>query len=67
MLVSDSRIVAKRLGYKPYLSKGGFDTLKITAEGDLDSNYDWKAYEDSVNDNYENGQLLVTEDKQRLL
>jgi len=44
-------IVAKSLGYKPYLSKGDFDTVKITAEGDLDSNYDWKAYEESLNDN----------------
>ena len=44
-------IVAKRLGYKPYLSKGDFDTVKITAEGDLDSNYDWKAHEESLNDN----------------
>ena len=39
------------MGYKPYLSKGDFDTVKITAEGDLDSNYDWKAYEESLNDN----------------
>jgi hypothetical protein len=44
-------IVAKSLGYKPYLSKGDFDTVRITAEGDLDSNYDWKAYEESLNDN----------------
>jgi hypothetical protein len=44
-------IVAKSLGYKPYLSKGDFDTVKITAEGDLDSNHDWKAYEESINDN----------------
>jgi hypothetical protein len=44
-------IVAKSLGYKPYLSKGDFDTVKITAEGDLDSNHDWKAYEESLNDN----------------
>ena len=44
-------IVAKSLGYKPYLSKGDFDTVKITAEGDLDSNYDWKAHEESLNDN----------------
>jgi hypothetical protein len=44
------RIVAKNLGYKPYLSKGDFDTVKITAEGDLDSNYDWRAYEESLND-----------------
>lgn len=44
------RIVAKNLGYKPYLSKGDFDTVKITAEGDLDSNYDWKDYEESLND-----------------
>jgi hypothetical protein len=44
-------IVAKSLGYKPYLSKGDFETVKITAEGDLDSNYDWKAYEESLNDN----------------
>ncbi|MDP8942188.1 MAG: hypothetical protein M3M84_06585 [Thermoproteota archaeon] len=43
--------VAKSLGYKPYLSKGDFDTVRITAEGDLDSNYDWKAYEESLNDN----------------
>src|SRR5215212_2849871 len=28
-----------------------FDIVKITAEGDLDSNYDWRAYEESVNDN----------------
>jgi hypothetical protein len=26
-------------------------TLEITAEGDLDSNYDWRAYEESLNDN----------------
>ncbi|HZA65071.1 MAG TPA: hypothetical protein VE573_19490 [Nitrososphaeraceae archaeon] len=44
-------IVTKSLGYKPYLSKGDFDTVRITAEGDLDSNYDWKAYEESLNDN----------------
>src|SRR5215212_7597871 len=44
------RIVAKNLGYKPYLSKGDFDTVKITAEGDLESNYDWRAYEESLND-----------------
>jgi hypothetical protein len=43
--------VAESLGYKPYLSKADFDTVKITAEGDLDSNYDWKAYEESLNDN----------------
>jgi hypothetical protein len=42
--------IANSLGYKPYLSKGDFDTVKITAEGDLDSNYDWKAYEESLND-----------------
>jgi hypothetical protein len=43
--------VAKSLGYKPYLSKADFDTVKITAEGDLDSNYDWRAYEESLNNN----------------
>ena len=43
--------VAKGLGYKPYLSKADFDTVKITAEGDLDSNNDWRAYEESLNDN----------------
>ena len=45
------RIVAESLGYKPYLSKADLDTVKITAEGDLDSNYDWKVYEESLNDN----------------
>ena len=50
-LLEKITIVAKSLGYKPYLSKGDFDTVKITAEGDLDSNYDWKAYEESLNDN----------------
>jgi hypothetical protein len=49
-LLEKITIVAKSLGYKPYLSKGDFDTVKITAEGDLDSNYDWKAYEESLND-----------------
>ena len=50
-ILENITIVAKSLGYKPYLSKGDFDTVKITAEGDLDSNYDWKAYEESLNDN----------------
>ena len=45
------RIAAESLGYKPYLSKADLDTVKITEEGDLDSNYDWKAYEESLNDN----------------
>jgi hypothetical protein len=49
-ILKNITIVAKSLGYKPYLSKADFDTVKITAEGDLDSNYDWRAYEESLND-----------------
>ena len=39
------------LGYKPYLSKADLDTVKITAEGDLDLNDDWKIFEESIKDN----------------
>jgi hypothetical protein len=50
-ILENIRIIANSLGYKPYLSEADFDTVKITAEGYLDSNYDWKAYEESLNDN----------------
>jgi hypothetical protein len=43
--------VASSLGYKPYLSKADLDTVKITAEGDLDLNDDWKIFEESIKDN----------------
>ena len=33
------------------LSKTDLDTVKITAEGDLDLNDDWKIFEDSIKDN----------------
>ena len=39
------------LGYKPYLSKADLDTVKITAEGDLDLNDYWKIFEESIKDN----------------
>jgi hypothetical protein len=45
------RITAVIGGYKPYLSKAELDTVKITAEGDLDLNDDWKIFEDSIKDN----------------
>ena len=43
--------VTSSLGYKPYLSKADLDTVKITAEGDLDLNDDWKIFEESIKDN----------------
>ena len=49
-ILENIRIVTNSLGYKSYLSEA-VQTLKITAEGYLDSNYDWKAYEESLNDN----------------
>jgi hypothetical protein len=38
--------VASSLGYKLYLSKADLHTVKITAEGDLDLNDDWKLFEE---------------------
>jgi hypothetical protein len=50
-IVESITAVADSLGYKPYLSKADLDTVKITAEGDLDLNDDWKTFEESIKDN----------------
>jgi hypothetical protein len=63
--------VAEALGYKPYLSNADLDTVKITAEGDLDSNYDWKVFEGLLTDNNNRkwtiiGYIRPTEDNNHL-
>jgi hypothetical protein len=46
--IHDFRNVVEKQGFAPYRIEGDLETVRVTAEGDLESNPDWKHLEGSI-------------------